>query len=206
MPADPTYAAAPSRPRSRSDRPVRPWWSRRRRGGPAARGDDARDGRRRWSPDARMVLLKGWLTSAASASSRNSPLDQGGAAGRPSRVRRWSSTGASSIVRFGSAARSSGSPRRSPTPTSPSPRGSRIGAWASPQSEAIPDRAALEARVSEVEARFADTEIPRPENWGGFRVEPLTVEFWQGAVDRLHDRFRYRRLGGGEWAIERLAP
>lgn len=87
------------------------------------------------------------------------------------------------------------------------PRGSRIGAWASPQSEVIPDRAALDARVREIEQRFEGTEeIPRPPGWGGFLVTPETLEFWQGRPSRLHDRLRYRRDDGGAWVVERLAP
>jgi len=82
----------------------------------------------------------------------------------------------------------------------------RIGAWASPQSEPISDRAELERRIVEIEDRFAGEEIPRPEHWGGLRVPPQTIEFWQGAVGRLHDRFRYRRNEVGEWLIERLGP
>jgi pyridoxamine 5'-phosphate oxidase len=87
------------------------------------------------------------------------------------------------------------------------PRESRIGAWASPQSEVLPDRAALDARVAEVEARFPDDVVPRPPHWGGFRIVPLELEFWQGRPSRLHDRFRYRRESPeGLWVIERLAP
>jgi pyridoxamine 5'-phosphate oxidase len=87
------------------------------------------------------------------------------------------------------------------------PRGAQIGAWASPQSQTLPDRAALEARVAEVAARFGDGPIPRPPWWGGIRVAPETVEFWQGRRSRLHDRLRYRRLDGDQgWTIERLAP
>jgi pyridoxamine 5'-phosphate oxidase len=84
-------------------------------------------------------------------------------------------------------------------------RPSQIGAWASPQSEVIPDRAELEQRVADVEERFADGPVPRPPNWGGFRVIPDEVEFWQGQAFRLHDRFRYTRTSTG-WRIERLAP
>jgi pyridoxamine 5'-phosphate oxidase len=85
------------------------------------------------------------------------------------------------------------------------PRMSQIGAWASPQSQVIPDRAALERLVAEVEARFAGGEIPRPEHWGGWRLVPEVVEFWQGRPSRLHDRIRYRR-DGSAWVIERLGP
>jgi pyridoxamine 5'-phosphate oxidase len=85
------------------------------------------------------------------------------------------------------------------------PRESRIGAWASPQSEVLPDRAALETSVAEVEARFPG-DVPRPPHWGGFRIAPTEVELWQGRPSRLHDRFRYRRDAAGGWIIERLAP
>lgn len=84
------------------------------------------------------------------------------------------------------------------------PRGSRIGAWASPQSAAIPDRAFLEARVREVEARFED-EVPRPDTWGGYRLVPERIELWQDRASRLHDRAFYERVDG-RWRCERLAP
>ncbi len=86
------------------------------------------------------------------------------------------------------------------------PRESRIGAWASPQSRPLADRAELDRRVAEVEARYGDAEIPRPPHWGGFRVVPSEIEFWQGQVGRLHDRFRYERDAGGAWSWTRLAP
>ena len=87
------------------------------------------------------------------------------------------------------------------------PRGSQLGAWASPQSQVLPDRAAVDAGLAEAIARFG-TEglVPAPPHWGGLRVIPDTVEFWQGRTNRLHDRLRFRRTGGGEWVVERLAP
>lgn len=87
------------------------------------------------------------------------------------------------------------------------PRGSQLGAWASPQSQVLPDRATLEAGFQATVDRFAGTDpIPAPPHWGGLRVEPDSVEFWQGRASRLHDRLRYRRTDGGQWIVERLAP
>jgi pyridoxamine 5'-phosphate oxidase len=88
-------------------------------------------------------------------------------------------------------------------------RGSRIGAWASPQSQVLDNREELEKRVDQVEKRFEGQEkIPVPPFWGGLRVIPETVEFWQGRESRLHDRFRYTKSegSGGEWNIRRLSP
>ncbi len=87
------------------------------------------------------------------------------------------------------------------------PRGSQLGAWATEQSAVIASRSVIEARYARAEARWAPgTPIPVPENWGGLRVVPLSVEFWQGRADRLHDRLRYRRVAGDQWAVERLSP
>ncbi len=85
------------------------------------------------------------------------------------------------------------------------PRGSRIGAWASNQSEPVPDRAALEAKWRELETKFPG-DVPLPPNWGGFILRPERIEFWQGRPSRLHDRFSYVRQPDGSWRIERLAP
>lgn len=85
------------------------------------------------------------------------------------------------------------------------PRGSQLAAWASAQSEVLSGRPELEQALAEVTARFGDEEIPPPPNWGGYRVSPVVVEFWQGREFRLHDRLRYR-LDGSRWLVERLAP
>jgi pyridoxamine 5'-phosphate oxidase len=84
-------------------------------------------------------------------------------------------------------------------------RGSQLGAWASQQSREIPDRAWLEARVAEAEARFPD-QVPRPPFWGGYRLLPDAVELWEGREDRLHDRARFTRAPGGGWHGQRLSP
>jgi pyridoxamine 5'-phosphate oxidase len=84
-------------------------------------------------------------------------------------------------------------------------RGSRIGAWASRQSAPLSSRAELEARVRDYEQRFASQDVPLPTFWGGFRLTPLVLEFWQGRANRLHDRVRYTREGPG-WQVTRLYP
>lgn len=85
------------------------------------------------------------------------------------------------------------------------PRGSQLGAWASPQSQVITSRAVLVRAYADAEARFADVEVPVPDHWGGYLLMPDSVEFWQGRPDRLHDRLRFRR-DGDDWTLERLAP
>ncbi len=86
------------------------------------------------------------------------------------------------------------------------PLGSRLGAWTSTQSEVIADRAALEARLSEVTTQYEGADVPLPPHWGGYRVKPTSIEFWQGRTNRLHDRFRYTRQSDGSWQIDRLSP
>ena len=86
------------------------------------------------------------------------------------------------------------------------PRQSQLAAWASPQSTAVAGRAVIEESYRVVEKKYEGRTVPLPPNWGGFRLAPETVEFWQGRRSRLHDRLRYRRETGGDWVVERLAP
>lgn len=86
------------------------------------------------------------------------------------------------------------------------PRGSRLGAWVSAQSSVITSRKMLEMKFEEIKRKFADGEVPLPSFWGGYRVVPRDMEFWQGRESRLHDRFLYTKQEDGSWKIERLAP
>lgn len=86
------------------------------------------------------------------------------------------------------------------------PPGSQVGAAASHQSRVIPDRVSLERRAAALAAEYEGREIPRPVYWGGYRLVPTSIEFWQGRPDRLHDRLRYRRSEDGGWLVERLSP
>jgi pyridoxamine 5'-phosphate oxidase len=86
------------------------------------------------------------------------------------------------------------------------PFGAQIGAWASQQSEVIDARRVLDARLAEMTQRFAGGDIPLPPHWGGYRLKPQTIEFWQGRTNRLHDRLRYTRQSNDSWLIDRLAP
>ena len=85
------------------------------------------------------------------------------------------------------------------------PRGSQLSAWASPQSDVLAGRADIERRFAAAASRYPDA-VPRPPQWGGYRLVPEAIEFWQGREDRLHDRLRYHRKRNGRWHIERLAP
>ena len=155
-------------------------------------------------PHARYVLLRGvddrgfrFFTSYRSAKAHD--LDA-----RPNAALTWG------WLEHHRSVRATGPVRRLPAEESDAyfasrPRGSQIAAWASPQSDVIASRAELERRVAEVEARFADREVPRPEHWGGYLLEPYAIEFWQGRQNRLHDRLTYRRTDG-RWTLARLAP
>lgn len=104
-----------------------------------------------------------------------------------------------------------GSVRRVPSPQSEAyfrsrPRGSRLGAWASRQSEVVGSREELDSQLRQVEAQYAEDEVPTPEFWGGYCVRPESVEFWQGRPNRMHDRLQYRRRGENGWILERLSP
>jgi pyridoxamine 5'-phosphate oxidase len=156
------------------------------------------------APDARMILLKGFgpggfrfftnLESAKARQLRASP--------RAALILYWRELDRQVRVR--------GTVEKLPADAddgyfSTRPAAARIGAWASPQSEPLPDRETLDARVREVTERFSDEDVPRPEFWGGYILRPERIEFWQGQAARLHDRFVYLREGPG-WTIQRLAP
>lgn len=86
------------------------------------------------------------------------------------------------------------------------PSGSKIGAWASPQSQVVPDKVWLEENYKKLDAAYANATIERPPHWGGYRVKPFKIEFWQGRPSRMHDRILYTQDAGGKWKIQRLAP
>ena len=155
-------------------------------------------------PDGRMVLLKGYGTLGFRfftnyESAKAMQLD---AAGQAALVIYWRELDRQVRVR-GPIERldSAGSDEYFAT----RPRDSQLGAWASPQSRPLVDRAELDAKLAEVEAKFDGLTVGRPEHWGGYVIRHEIVEFWQGQVGRLHDRFQYRRDGDG-WDIARLGP
>ena len=86
------------------------------------------------------------------------------------------------------------------------PDGSKLGAWASEQSNIVPSRKYLDSRLTSYEEQFKNQEIPRPKHWGGYLVRPLSIEFWQGRPNRMHDRIRYTLQENFDWKIDRLAP
>jgi pyridoxamine 5'-phosphate oxidase len=156
-------------------------------------------------PNARSVLLRGlderglqFYTNYDSAKGREMAANPRAAAVFP-----WVAMGRQVVV-AGSVHRLSA--EESDAYFATRPRGHQLGAAASPQSQVVPHRAALDDAMREVTAQTPpEGPVPRPPYWGGFRIEPETVEFWEGREDRLHDRLRYRRTEDG-WALERLAP
>ena len=86
------------------------------------------------------------------------------------------------------------------------PDGSKLGAWASPQSDVVPNRESLEQQLKTLEEKFQNQKIPRPKHWGGYLVKPVSIEFWQGRANRMHDRIRYTAQKDYSWKIDRLAP
>jgi pyridoxamine 5'-phosphate oxidase len=158
------------------------------------------------APDARMVLLKGFgpdgfrfFTNYESA--KGGQLDAGG---RAAILFYWRE--------LDRQVRARGTVQRLPEADSDAyfatrPRDSQLGAWASPQSRPLESREELDSRLGEVTERFGAGEVSRPPNWGGYLLVPAEIEFWQGQVGRLHDRFRYTREDRREnWRIERLGP
>ena len=156
------------------------------------------------APDARMVLLKGFAADGFRFFT-NYESDKAGqleSAGRAAIVVYWRE--------LDRQVRARGTVVRLPEEDSDAyfatrPRGAQLGAWASPQSNRISDREELERRLAEAEERFEGAEVPRPPHWGGYLLRPKTIEFWQGQVARMHDRFLYTRQGDA-WRIERLGP
>jgi pyridoxamine 5'-phosphate oxidase len=156
------------------------------------------------TPDARMVLLKGVGSDGFRFFTNYGSTKAGQLDGARSAaiVAYWRELDRSVRVR-GSVERLSAADSDAYFATRPRP--SQLGAWASPQSQPVADRGELDARLAEVERRFEGSDVARPEHWGGYLLRPDSIEFWQGRVGRLHDRFRYTRDGSG-WRIERLGP
>ena len=156
-------------------------------------------------PSARMVLLKGLDDRGFCFYTNYSSRKAGELAARPGCALLFPWHPLQRQVRIeGTAARMT--PAENQAYFDTRPRASQIGAWASPQSEVVADRGALDASYDAVSARFGhDEPIPVPPHWGGYRVFPHTLEFWQGRPGRMHDRLRYRRAESG-WVVDRLAP
>jgi pyridoxamine 5'-phosphate oxidase len=158
----------------------------------------------RGAPDARMVLLKGADASGFRFFTNHESAKGGqlGGSALAALVIYWRELDRQvrvrgSVERLGDA--------ESDAYFATRPRDSQLGAWASPQSHAIASRTELDQHLDDAEGRFAGADVPRPPYWGGYLVVPEQIEFWQGRVGRLHDRFRYTREPS-EWRLERLGP
>lgn len=157
------------------------------------------------APSARTVLLKAYDDRGfvVATSYRSRKGREAAANPRASLVFPWIDL-ARQVVVVGTVERAS--PEESSAYFATRPRGAQLAAWASEQSSVLASRSVLDSRLAEVVARFPDgTPVPRPDHWGGLRVVPETVEFWQGRADRLHDRLQYRRTSSA-WVVERLSP
>jgi pyridoxamine 5'-phosphate oxidase len=182
----------------------RDWYERAEREVPLAHAMTLATVDAHGAPDARMVLLKGFgseafrfFTNLASAKARQLEVTPWGAL-----VLYWRELDRQVRIRGPVEPLSEAA---SDDYFATRPRDAQIGAWASPQSEPVPDRAALDSRVEEVEERFAGGRVSRPPFWAGYALRPEQIEFWQGQAARLHDRFLYTREADG-WRLERLAP
>jgi pyridoxamine 5'-phosphate oxidase len=182
----------------------RDWYERAEREVPLAHAMTLATVDAHGAPDARMVLLKGFgseafrfFTNLTSAKARQLEVTPWGAL-----VLYWRELDRQVRIRGPVEPLSEAA---SDDYFATRPRDAQIGAWASPQSEPVPDRAALDSRVEEVEERFAGGRVSRPPFWAGYALRPEQIEFWQGQAARLHDRFLYTREADG-WLLERLAP
>jgi pyridoxamine 5'-phosphate oxidase len=182
----------------------RDWYERAEREVPLAHAMTLATVDAHGAPDARMVLLKGFgseafrfFTNLTSAKARQLEVTPWGAL-----VLYWRELDRQVRIRGPVEPLSEAA---SDDYFATRPRDAQIGAWASPQSEPVPDRAALDSRVEEVEERFAGGSVSRPPFWAGYALQPEQIEFWQGQAARLHDRFLYTRETDG-WRLERLAP
>jgi pyridoxamine 5'-phosphate oxidase len=182
----------------------RDWYERAEREVPLAHAMTLATVDAHGAPDARMVLLKGFgseafrfFTNLTSAKARQLEVTPWGAL-----VLYWRELDRQVRIRGPVEPLSEAA---SDDYFATRPRDAQIGAWASPQSEPVPDRAALDSRVEEVEERFAGGRVSRPPFWAGYALRPEQIEFWQGQAARLHDRFLYTRETDG-WRLERLAP
>jgi pyridoxamine 5'-phosphate oxidase len=197
----------PLRRSALADDPIeqfRDWYERAEREVPLAHAMTLATVDAHGAPDARMVLLKGFgseafrfFTNLTSAKARQLEVTPWGAL-----VLYWRELDRQVRIRGPVEPLSEAA---SDDYFATRPRDAQIGAWASPQSEPVPDRAALDSRVEEVEERFAGGRVSRPPFWAGYALRPEQIEFWQGQAARLHDRFLYTREADG-WRLERLAP